>query len=336
MTLCTAWIRQANDTEELVFATDSELSGGGEKWDKGVKLFELPNKDALLCFTGATARAYPLILNLISSITYEDLFYKKIYSLTDLKTHVLELFSTLIKTISDFVEDKHKLRGEARFLFGGWDWEKGQFRIWMILYDPQKEKFEANELTEDHERTNFYVFIGEAHDINVEDWANEEFTKLLIKEQKLHMKLDMEPLKILRAAALDRSIQNIGGSLQIAKVYKSNKTEFLGIHWPSIEGKPCFQGREYNEINKPMVRYYDPDTFEIIESDLPTRLTNITEDTYQDNFEFVQDCFDEDGYLKEDLPEKTKHELRLIFKDVAYRQFLVNQEAEQLEIGEDL
>lgn len=224
MTLCTAWIRQANDSEELVFATDSELRGGGEKWDKGVKLFELPNKDALLCFTGTTSRAYPLILNLISSITYEDLFFRKSYTLIDLKEHVLDLFSTLIKTISDYVDDKHRVRGEARFLFGGWDWEKGRFRIWIILYDAEKEKFVASELTEDNERTSFYVFLGEAKDIEVEDWANEELTKLLIKEKKLHMKLDMEPLKILRTAALDTEIIGIGGSLQIAKVYKSNKT----------------------------------------------------------------------------------------------------------------
>lgn len=333
MTLCTAYIRQANDTEELIFATDSELRGGGEKWDKGVKLFELPNKDALLCFTGTTSRAYPLILNLISSITYEDLFFRKAYTLPDLKEHILELFSKLIRTISDFVDDKHKVRGEAKFLFGGWDWQKGQFRIWMILYNPENEKFEASELTEDNERTNFYVFIGEASDIDAEEWANEELTKLLIKEKKLHMKLEMEPLKILRTAALDNEIIGIGGSLQIAKVYKSNKTEFLGVYWHSIKGRPYFQGREYNETNKPLVRYFDPDTFEIIESDLPNKLYNISEEVYLDNYEFVQSCFDESGFIKENLSEKAKHELRLIFKDIAYRQFLINQEAEQEQLA---
>ena len=155
MTLCTAFIRQANETEELIFATDSELRGGGEKWDKGVKLFELPNKDGLLCFTGSTLRAYPLILNLISSITYENLFIGNIYTIKDLKDHILETFSTLIKSITEHVMDKHEVRGEARFLFGGWDWEKGQFRIWYILYNANSEKFEASELTEDSQKTNF-------------------------------------------------------------------------------------------------------------------------------------------------------------------------------------
>ena len=41
MTLCTAWVRQINNTDELIFATDSMLTGG-EKWDHGIKLFELP------------------------------------------------------------------------------------------------------------------------------------------------------------------------------------------------------------------------------------------------------------------------------------------------------
>ena len=72
------------------------------------------------------------------------------------------------------------------------------------------------------------------------------------------MKLDMEPLQILRKAARDNNILGIGGSLQIAKIYKSNKTEFFGTYWHSIQGKPYFQGREYNETNKPLVRYFDP------------------------------------------------------------------------------
>ncbi|WP_294215899.1 hypothetical protein [uncultured Chryseobacterium sp.] len=331
MTLCTAYIRQVNDTEELIFATDSELTGGGEKWDKGVKLFELPNKDALLCFTGTTSRAYPLILNLISSISYEDIFFKISYTLEDLKDHILQLFSTLIRSITDIIDDKHSVRGEAKFLFGGWDWKLGQFRIWIILYDAGEEKFLATELTESSDRTNFYVFIGEAKDIDAEEWANEELTKLLIKDKKLHMKFDMEPLKIIRTASLDKDITGIGGSLQIAKVYKSNKTEFFGVYWHSVKGRPFFQGREYNEIDKPIVRYFDPDTFEIIESDLPERLITISEELYGEDCDFVQGCFDEEGFLRLDLPEKTKYKLKLIFKGLAYRLFI----EQQSKIGEE-
>ena len=82
MTLCTAWIRQSNNTEELVFATDSTLTGG-EKWDNGIKLFELPRKDCLLCFAGSTFRAYPLILNLVSSIKFNSYLSKPETDITE-------------------------------------------------------------------------------------------------------------------------------------------------------------------------------------------------------------------------------------------------------------
>lgn len=329
MTLCTAHIRQVNDTEELVFATDSHLNGAGEKWDKGVKLFEMPNKDALLCFTGTTSRAYPLILNLVSSIDYDDDLFNRAYTVVDLKDYILELFSSLITSITDYVEDKHKVRGEARFLFGGWDWKSDQFKIWYIQYSPDDEEFIATELTDDTDKTNFQVYIGEANGIEIEDEANKKLTQLLIDTDRIHNKLDMEPLKILRDVSIDPNIEGVGGSLQIGKVYKSNRTEFYGIYWPSSKGKPCFQGREYNDINKPLVRYFDSDTFEIIESDIPDKLMVITEEEYEKDYEFVKSCYEEEsGYLKENVTEKEKYTLKLIFKDISYRQFIEKQSKE--------
>jgi len=329
MTLCVSWIRKVNNTEELIFATDSELRGGGEAWDKGVKLFEMPNKDALMCFTGATSRAYPLILNLISSINYEDLFFQKTYTLIDLKDHIEDLFSILIKTISENAEDIHKIRGEARLLFGGWDWEANQFRIWLLQYDKKTERFIGNELTDDETKTNFFVFIGEAEGIEVEQKAQDDLTLKLMSENKLHMKLDMEPIEILRDIALDKDVIGVGGSLQVAKVYKSNKTEFFGTYWHSSKGSPHFQGRKYNERTKPLVRYFDPDTFELLESDLPNELKEVSEDLFGEDFTFVQQSYP-DGFLLSPISDKNKLRLKLIFKDVAYRLFIEKQEKTQI------
>ena len=122
MTLCVAWIRQVGDTEELVFATDSMLTGG-EKWEHGIKLFELPRKDCLLCFCGSTGRAYPLILNLISSIGFEQNLRSASTNILEMLEHITELFTSLTKEIIKEIasEDIHELRGGADFLFGGWD-----------------------------------------------------------------------------------------------------------------------------------------------------------------------------------------------------------------------
>jgi len=43
MTLCIAHIRQVNDTEELVFATDSCLTGG-EKWKHGINFIAIKSR----------------------------------------------------------------------------------------------------------------------------------------------------------------------------------------------------------------------------------------------------------------------------------------------------
>lgn len=330
MTLCVSWIRQANNTEELIFATDSTLTGG-ERWDNGIKLFELPRKDCLLSFAGSTLRAYPLVLNLVSSIRFDKHLEAPATNISEVLDYISDLFTSLIKTIVKEVEnqDIHELRGGAKFLFGGWDWHQGAFRTWKLYYSKDAEGFLFDELTNDNTKTRFYTFLGDAN-IDIEKEARDRFKKLLVDEDKMDLKLDMEPMSILRDIALDESIREVGGSLQIAKIYKSNKTEFFGILWPSSKGKPNFQGREYNYITKPLVRYYNPDTFEILDLDLPQNLTAVTEKIYGTNTDFINECYP-DGELKEGISEKEVQTLKSIIKDVAYFQFLENEKEVSVE-----
>jgi len=328
MTLCTAWVRQINNTDELVFATDSMLTGG-EKWDHGIKLFELPRKDCLLCFAGQTARAYPLILNLVSSLNLNIQLENPETSISEILNHVSELFTSLIKTIVSEIKDEsiHDLRGSARFLFGGWCWQTNCFRIWKLYYSKEAEGFLFDELTNDSNKTRFYTFMGDSAK-DVEKEAKERFNTLLVREDLVDSKLDMEPLRILRDIALDPSTREVGGSLQIAKVYKSGKSEFFGIYWPSIKGTPCFQGREHNEYSKPSVRYFSPDTFEITDLELPEKLYGITEDVFLRDTEFVQECYPE-GTIKYDLTDKDKQKIKSILKDIVYARYLKELRSEE-------
>ena len=330
MTLCVAYIRQVNETEELVFATDSCLTGG-EKWKHGIKLFRIPKRDCLLCFAGSTARAYPLVLNLVSSIHLDKYLQSPEASLQDVLEYLSGLFTDLItKIISEIPgEDIHELRSGVQFLFGGWDWSAGSFgafRVWKLYYSQDVEGFIFDELTNNGKKR-FYTFLGDPEEI--EGIAKERYKKMLFDNDIQDDPIDMEPLMILRDISLVEEYRAIDGSLQIGKVYKSNKSEFFGIHWPSSKGKPCFQGREYNELNKPILRYFNPDNFEILESDLPDKLAEITEEIYGNDFEFVRECYEESGHLKNGLPEKSKHTLKLIFKDLAYRLFITQQKQEE-------
>ncbi len=325
MTLCTAYIRQANETEELVFATDSCLTGG-EKWKQGIKLFELPRKDCLLCFAGTTNRAYPLVLNLTSSIHLDKFLESPSSKLEDVLLYISELFSDLLKRIISEIagENIHELRSGVKFLFGGWDWTKGSFRVWKLYYSEEIEGFLFDELTNDDTKTKFYTFLGDPEE-EIETEAKERIKKIFLDDDTFDSKLDMEPLKVLRDMSLDKNIRTVDGSLQIAKIYKSNRSEFFGIYWESSKGKPCFQGREYNEINKPLVRYFNPDTLELLELDIPENLSIISEEIYGADTDFIFECYPDFGRLKNVISEKEKHKLKLIFKEVAYRQFLESQ-----------
>jgi hypothetical protein len=329
MTLCVAWIRQVNDTEELVFATDSTLTGG-ERWDHGVKLFELPRKDCLLSFAGSTARAYPLILNLVSSIRFDNHLDSPGTHIEEVLKHISELFTDLIQKIVKEIdsEDIHELRGGARFLFGGWDWRRGLFRVWELFYEKEVEGFLFNEITDDDTKTRFYTFIGDAQQGDFLEQTKKKFHKLLADEEKLDSKLDMEPLKLLREIALDPSIREVGGSLQIAKVYKSSRTEFFGIAWPSSDSAPHFQGRKYHPSARPPVRYLNPDTFEIMELDLPEKISLEDEVVYGAHIAFVRECYP-NGARDDNLSERDRQKIQRILKDVAYAKFMQQQGAEE-------
>ncbi len=326
MTLCVAWIRQTNGTEELVFATDSTLTGG-EKWDHGIKLFELPRKDCLLSFAGSTARAYPLILNLVSSISFDKHLDSPSTTIEEVLKHIAELFTDLIRRIVKEIvsEDIHELRSAARFVFGGWDWQRGLFRVWELFYSKEVEGFLFKEITDDGTKTRFYTFIGDAQQDDFSEQTKKRFQQLLIDEDKLDSKLDMEPLKLLREIALDASIREVGGSLQIAKVYKSSRTEFFGITWPSSDSPPYFQGRKYNQATKPPVRYLNPDTFEIMDMDLPDKINLDDEGIYGLHIDFVRECYP-DGAVSNTISERDRHRIKNILKEVAYIQFLQRQQ----------
>ena len=326
MSLCVAWIREAGGTQELVFVTDSIFTAE-EEWKHGIKLFEIPHTNCLLSFVGSTHRAYTLLLNLSSSIV-SDRVVSSTTTIVEILDHITELFTILVMSIKTDIQDIHELRSDAKFLFGGWDWEKGAFRLWKISYSETFEAMTYEELTADAGTRSFVEFIGDTNSIaDVEEKAKEDFLALLECQGSLDCALDMEPAKILRDVVRDVTVWGIGGSLQIAKIHKSNKIDFLGIYWPSLKGKPHFQGREYSAISKPNVKYYDPDTFEIIEMDVPVCLDDISVDKYGVYVDFIQSCYP-DGNLKERISEKEKEKIQVLLKDVAYQTFLEQSECE--------
>lgn len=267
---------------------------------------------------------------MFSSLNFWKNLNSDYFVIDDVADYISEMFTNLVQTIDNEIQSRsiHDLRSEVKFLFGGWDWKGSKFRLWKLFYSSEVEGFLPQEVTNDDSRNRFYVFMGEARDnqLDIEKRAKDDLTFLLIDEDKIDSRLDLEPLKVLKQIALDPKIDGIGKSLQIAKIYKSGKTEFFGIIWPSSEGYPCFQGRKYNFLNKPPVRYFDSDTFEIVDMDIPEylSLSNLAQDDFGEDYELIKECFP-NGTRKENLTEYQKDRIKNILKKVAYSKFLKEQ-----------
>ena len=324
MTLCVSWIREVNNEKELIFATDSCLSGG-ERWHSGVKLFELPRKDCLICFAGETNRTYPLILNLISSIKFDDHLLSSHTDIAEVLDYLTRLFTSLCHSIADYGTQNFKsVLGDFQFLFGGWSWKDNEFKLWKLEYNHEAKAFM-------HDATNsdemFHTFIGD---------ELEKSQKLLVDEisksgKTLSRRFDMEPFKVLIEMIREKSYSSIAGAVQIAKIHPPGATEFLGVYWPSISGKKTFLGKDVSTDNNPTVKYIDPDTGTVVDEALPETLSQIIEDVYGDDVEFMNKCYPE-GKLREDLSKRDKHLIKFVIAQVAYAQFIDKQ---QNEIGEE-
>ena len=316
-------IRQINSVEELVFATDSSLTGG-EKWNQGVKLFELPRPDCLICFAGDTGRAYPLILNLLSSIKLSKKLQSSHTNIEEVLAHLSTMFTSLVGTIVNEIQgqDIHKLRSDAEFLFGGWSWSKNCFRIWKLYYSKDAEGFIPQEYTG---KVITYAFLGNPESLS------ETARKNLREDRETNGTeedpLDMEPLAALVKMSRDSDVREVDGAIQIAKLYKSGTSEFFGIKWPSREGKPHFQGRGFSIHGKPEVRYFDPDTLTLIEDKLPNIINeeDLTQFAQLEDFDFIKDCYKE-GSLKEDLTDPDRERLIYVFREAAYQNFIENMQ----------
>lgn len=320
MTLCAAWVRhgQNDEGQELVFATDSRLRMG-EAWDSGLKLFDLGRADCLLCFAGDTRRAYPLILQGGSlqrfSVAWSDPrldVYDVLDSLTDLFTEVCRNIDT-----SGFRPAPPPLfTGDEKtdFLFGGWSWRRQKFGIWKLHYSHEAKGYVHAEITAGENEMRF-TFMGD-HEEDARGLLQEE---IISQGKVLVGVLDMEPLVVLSRMSEDARYPEIGGSLQVAKVYRSGHHEFFGVKMPS--GKTAVLGRDMNPYDAPPMRFIDLQQSAKFTDALPPEFVDTDDYNFGVDTQFIRDCYP-NCKLKSPLPEAERNRLQRIFKDHAYRDFL--------------
>jgi hypothetical protein len=281
MTIAVAWVRRIADCEELVFASDSRLSGDTRIFDAAPKILTLPRGDCAIAFAGITQDAFPMMLQLSLAISSYGPTRRRSLELGALKTHALKIFDGMSELIKSDAFVKGNPPGEipaSEFLFGGYSWTKKRFEIWKINYNMAERRFVAarapwarissktgicrisRAAKSPQDVTLGQIAFAGDQAPNAEIKLSRELTnRLQIGEQVT--KLDMEPFCVLVEMLRDRHRSHtIGGAPQLAKIYQYMTAVSFPLYWPSkaagsvyLQGRPCL---EYEHLD---VKAVDPD-----------------------------------------------------------------------------
>lgn len=259
MTLSAAWIRNVGDTEELVLASDSRLRGG-EAWDCCPKILTLPREDCAIAFAGDTWWAYPLMLQMANAISLHPGSSDRRVDIADVKGHALRVFEQMLDAVTDlpFGRKRPDRPVDTEFLFGGYSWKLGGFKIWKLHFDIEIDRYTFRPTTPwrgQAEGSKTVAFAGDAASS-----ARERLKSLLSERGLLGTgSLNMEPFEVLRDIIRDGVHPTVGGPPQVVKVYKFARTQVFGVSWPDSGGQTAAYGRQglaYERFSAPTI---DPD-----------------------------------------------------------------------------
>lgn len=247
MTIAAVWVRTlSSGAEELVFCSDSRLSGQGARFDQGQKTFRLSRTDAAICFAGGTHWAYPMVVAAINAVDVHIPSKTRALGLPQFKNHLLNILNQMQREVHNFVTGENI--PNVTFLFGGYDsWTKC-FRIWRLKFDEIGGRFVA----EERGGSNGFGGLGKIEIAGDPEWTEVVRERLKVLTQSrygLNMRepetsrFNWEPFEVIRdlVRATDPNI-SIGGAVQLVKVYQYLNSTDVGVFWPNIHSKQIYLG----------------------------------------------------------------------------------------------
>ncbi len=284
MTVSIAWVRTIGSCTELLFASDSRLSGDGREFDYCPKILALPRSDCAISFAGYTGNAYPLIHQLSLAISASIPLKDRVMDIKALRTHAIKIFDSMADSIQTN-DNEQKYPTDVTFLFGGYSWVEKKFLIWKIEYSRKAKGFVARpaiHLLFNATAKKFFLGTLEiAERSSSQDWGLISFAgdqgknaeKCLIKllnsrltsaSYDARKKIDWEPFEVIRDMLRNPAKSHtIDGAPQLVKIYEHLNTQPIAVAWPSRSSGAVFlQGRpvlEYENIDSWIL---DPDTLE--------------------------------------------------------------------------
>lgn len=214
-------------------ASDSRTRGG-RTFDIAPKLLPLPRSDAALCFSGDSAVAYPLMLQISAAIAAHEPARDRNLDIAELLKHLLRVLTDTASNIKDddlSPFDKH----DPEFILGGYSWRRRDFCIWTISYDPKLGRFVERESERFHPLLRKAAFTG--------DWAR-RYRSILVRELNARQAVredhsaHMTPLRVF-ANLLSKTAPecSIGGSPQVIRIGPHMNTRPLTVVWGEDGGR---------------------------------------------------------------------------------------------------
>ena len=281
MTISIAWVRTLRDCQELVFASDSRLSGGARTFDYCPKILTFPRNDCAISFAGSSDDAYPLMLQLALSIEAHGPLRRGTIDVPALKGHALRVFQSMADSIASSIPAMPD-HGQANveFLFGGYSWVQKRFELWRITFDAKAQCFRAvtapsmmcvervgkafigRQLRGEAVSLGQIAFGGDQH-----AEAQRRLVALVAQRLRAHqlgitkLALNMEPFEVIRDMLRDpQHAHSIGGAPQLVKVYQYSQAGPLAVFWPNREaGGVYLRGRRRLSYENFDTWIFDPD-----------------------------------------------------------------------------
>lgn len=265
MTISAVWVRTlAGGAEELVFCSDSRLSGG-KRLDQCQKIFKFTRTDAAIGFAGETDWAYPMIVAAVTAAELHLPTLTRALSISKFRLHLLNILNQMQKAVHNFMEDENV--PNVTFIYGGYDWCRKRFRVWRIEFSKERRKF----ISYERYSSNRFGSMGQIEFSGDSIWMQKFREKLKWRLQtgygmdmgeSLGGRFDLEPFEAIRDLLIEStSNDSIGGAPQIVKVYQFMNSADVGVFWPSVaNGRLYVSGRPLLEHEQASLKsVLDPD-----------------------------------------------------------------------------
>lgn len=275
MTIVSAWIRTSGSGDQMVVASDSRLTFGAT-WDSCPKIFKLGRNDSILAFCGDTLYAYPVVSQLVNSISNYEKSLSREMDITDLRGHFLKIMHTMSRMVVEKPKGSHFINpNDYNIMFAGFSHRYRKFQAWLLYYNKTQSKFDYHPLSFHKKRmggSKPFLFMGD----NVSRAMYRLSEKLRAKGTLKEGPLDMEPLEVIVDMINSGEYRAIGGPPQMVKIYSYANVLPINFLWPIEDpkyithlGRPLlsYEGTKYATVDLRDGRLLSPqEAYSIIES----------------------------------------------------------------------